>query len=87
MATRFSRKPRRPRPGPTQIGKRIRERREELGISANRLAKIAGVDRGTIASIEQGIVKGRPAIRQPHLQTIQRLTTALGMEGPADGTT
>lgn len=39
-----------------QIGRRIRERRDELGLSQDRLAKLAGLSRVTINQLETGAI-------------------------------
>lgn len=40
----------------TQIGQRIRTRREELGLSQDRLAKLAGLSRVTVNQLETGAI-------------------------------
>lgn len=48
------------------IGKRIKERRKELGMSADKLAKILGKDRSTIFRYEKGDIENLPLdILQP----------------------
>jgi transcriptional regulator with XRE-family HTH domain len=40
----------------TEIGQRIRDRREELGLSQDRLAKLGGLSRVTINQLETGSI-------------------------------
>jgi transcriptional regulator with XRE-family HTH domain len=40
----------------TEIGQRIRDRREELGLSQDRLAKLGGLSRVTINQLETGAI-------------------------------
>ncbi|MDI6908168.1 MAG: helix-turn-helix transcriptional regulator [Thermoanaerobacterales bacterium] len=54
------------------IGRRLTEIRTMAGISANALAKKAGVAQSTISEIEAGK-------RQPSLSVLQKLSTALGI--------
>lgn len=45
--------------GPELVGDRIRRRREALGLSASRFAELAGIDRDTLARLEDGVGKTR----------------------------
>lgn len=70
------------------VGSRIRARREELGLSQERLGEAAGLHRVTIVNIEAGESR-------PNVDTLVRLAHALGVqpgalldepaESPADG--
>lgn len=53
------------------VGTRIRARREELGLSQERLAEAAGVHRVTIINVEAGESR-------PNIDTVVRLAAALG---------
>src|ERR1022692_1934941 len=53
------------------IGDHVRTRREALGLSARKLARIAGIDNGTLLRIEHG------DIRQPRPATLDAIETAL----------
>lgn len=44
----------------SETGKRIRSRRKELGISANKLAEILGVNKSTIYRYEKGDIEKVP---------------------------
>jgi transcriptional regulator with XRE-family HTH domain len=55
------------------IGRRIRQRREEAGLSLNALALKAKVSKGYLWSLENGRTQGRPSGR-----TLYRLAEALG---------
>jgi transcriptional regulator with XRE-family HTH domain len=61
---------------PTQFGERVRELRKAGGLSQDKLADRAGLDRTHISLIERGQ-------RSVRLETIQKLAEALGVE-PAD---
>lgn len=54
------------------IGKRIKQRRKELGISADKLGEILGKDRSTIFRYEKGDIENLP------LDILQPIATALG---------
>ncbi|MBO8129676.1 MAG: helix-turn-helix transcriptional regulator [Peptococcaceae bacterium] len=54
------------------LGKRLLEIRSGQNISANRLAKLAGVAQSTVSEIECGK-------RQPSIKVLQKLCTALGI--------
>ena len=53
------------------IGKRIKERRKELGMSADKLGEILGKDRSTIYRYEKGDIENLP------LDILQPIATAL----------
>jgi transcriptional regulator with XRE-family HTH domain len=53
-----------------QVIRLLKAEREKRGISMNLLAQKAGINRQTVAFIEQGL-------RNPTLNTLFRLTTAL----------
>lgn len=53
------------------IGKRIKQRRKELGISADKLGEILGKDRSTIFRYEKGDIENLP------LDILQPIATAL----------
>jgi len=52
---------------------RIRDRREALGMSQDRLAAAAGLSRTGVSNLECGLYK-------PHVDTLLRLEAALGLE-------
>lgn len=52
------------------VGTRVRARREELGLSQERLAEAAGVHRVTIVNVEAGESR-------PNVDTLVRLAAAL----------
>ena len=54
-----------------EIGKRLRDIREEKKMSIYRITQITGVSGQHIKGIEEGT-------RQPTIETLQRLTAALG---------
>ena len=54
-----------------EIGKRLRDIREEKKMSMYRITQITGVSGQHIKGIEEGT-------RQPTIETLQRLTSALG---------
>ena len=56
-----------------QIARLLKEEREKQGISLNLLAQKAGLNRQTVAFIEQGL-------RNPTLNTLFRLTSAMDVE-------
>ena len=56
-----------------QVIRLLKAEREKRGISMNLLAQKAGINRQTVAFIEQGL-------RNPTMNTLFRLTTALGVE-------
>ena len=53
------------------IGRRIKQRRKELGISADKLGEILGKDRSTIFRYEKGDIENLP------LDILQPIATAL----------
>ena len=53
------------------IGKRIKQRRKELGMSADKLGEILGKDRSTIYRYEKGDIENLP------LDILQPIATAL----------
>lgn len=61
---------------PKLFGLRIRELRQEIGFSQERLADIAGLDRSYVGGIERGT-------RNPSLKNILAISKALGVP-PAD---
>jgi transcriptional regulator with XRE-family HTH domain len=58
------------------LGRAIRDRRDELGVSQERLGLESGVHRNYIGGIER-------AERQPSVTTLARLAQALGVK-PSD---
>ena len=56
----------------TEVGKRVTERRAELGISQDELANLVGVTQGMISLIERGI-------KSPSLEVLLKLQEALGV--------
>jgi transcriptional regulator with XRE-family HTH domain len=56
-----------------KLGHRLRERRAELGLSLRQLEKLADVDNGTIARIEQG------AFSAPAPDKLARIAEALDL--------
>ena len=56
-----------------RVGARIRQRREELGLSLSRLGELADVSKGYLWSLEKGKTKARPSG-----QTLYRVAKALG---------
>ncbi|MDQ1736461.1 MAG: hypothetical protein QOH56_2712 [Pseudonocardiales bacterium] len=54
-----------------QVGQNVRGRREALGLSARKLAHLAGIDNGTLLRIEHG------QITQPRRHTLKAIDTAL----------
>ena len=57
----------------SQVARLLKEEREKRGISLNVLAQKSGLNRQTVAFIEQGL-------RTPTLNTLFRLTFALEVE-------
>lgn len=55
------------------FGKRIRERRKQVGLSQERLAQVADLDRTYVGSVERGE-------RNVSLDNIYRLAAALNVE-------
>jgi len=51
---------------------RLKELREAAGLTQGTLAELAGLSKGGVANLEQGI-------RKPSLETAQKLATALGV--------
>jgi transcriptional regulator with XRE-family HTH domain len=60
-------------PDPPTIGARIRQRREEAGLSLSRLAHEAGVSKGYLWNLEKEETDGRPSGR-----TLYQIARALG---------
>jgi transcriptional regulator with XRE-family HTH domain len=58
-------------------GPAIRQERQRLGLSAKRLAEMAGVDRDTLAAIEKGAVRGKPYRRGPNQSTVEAIERTL----------
>lgn len=56
-----------------ELGRQLRSRREELELSLRDLERLAGVDNGTIARIEQG------AFAAPAPDKLSRIADALGL--------
>lgn len=56
-----------------QIGQRLHDARERAGMSANALAKAAGLTHTTVQDIEMGR-------RNPGVETMERLAQALGVD-------
>ena len=56
-----------------QLGRTIRNRRKELGITQSHLAELANVSTNTLYKLERG--QGNPS-----LDILQKLTEVLGME-------
>ena len=56
---------------PEDIGRRIRERREDRGLKQEDLAQRAGITQGTLSSLEKGRTK------EPEASTILALSAAL----------
>jgi len=55
----------------TAIGRILRVKREQLGISQEALAERAGVDRSYVSILERGL-------KSPTLETLERICAALG---------
>jgi len=58
----------------TNIGKKIKKKRRELGWSQAYLAKVAGCSRVHISRLENGISKN------PELETLKSISYSLGIE-------
>ena len=56
-----------------ELGRQLRARRDELGLSVRDLAKLADLDNGTIVRIEQG------AFAAPRPDKLSRIAGALGL--------
>lgn len=56
----------------TQVGKRIRSLREEMGISQEVLAEKSSLHRTYIGGVERGL-------RNPSLKSLQRIAKGLGV--------
>jgi transcriptional regulator with XRE-family HTH domain len=56
-----------------RFGQRLREIRTSRGLSQERLAAIAGLDRTYVSGIERGV-------RNVSLENIERLASALGVD-------
>lgn len=54
------------------VGRQVRARREERGLSLGALAQAAGVGKGTLSEIERGV-------RNPTLSTVYALAASLGV--------
>ena len=60
------------------IGKRIKERREELGISADRLAAVIGKSRATVYRYENGDIEKMPVtVLEPIAKALNTTPAAL----------
>jgi transcriptional regulator with XRE-family HTH domain len=57
---------------PKVFGQVVRELRKQRGLSQERLATLAGIDRAYMGGLERGL-------RNPSLTTIARVATGLGM--------
>ncbi len=55
------------------IGKNIKKYREKIGISQDKLSKLAGVTFHTITKIESG------ATSDPRIETVKKIANALGV--------
>ena len=55
------------------IGKNIKKYREKLGISQDKLSKLAGITLHTITKIEPG------ATPDPRIETVKKIADALGV--------
>jgi transcriptional regulator with XRE-family HTH domain len=56
-----------------ELGRRLRQRREQLGLSTRDVAERTGTTHGTIVRLEQG------AIEKPAADKLSRIAEALGM--------
>jgi transcriptional regulator with XRE-family HTH domain len=56
-----------------ELGRKLRTRREELGLSTRRLAEQAGMDDATVVRLEQG------AFAAPRPDKLSRIADALGL--------
>jgi len=54
-----------------EIGRRIRDRRQELGMSKRELGRLAGIENSTIVRLEQG------AFANPQPDTLRRIAEVL----------
>ena len=59
--------------GAMQIGKRIQQRREKLGLTQEELADASGLRQSIISRLERGTRKN------PSADTVRRLATTLGV--------
>lgn len=57
-----------------EIGQRIRDRREELGLSQDRLARLGGLSRVTVNQLETGLIGELGASKLLHLLDLLGLT-------------
>lgn len=57
----------------SHVARLLKEKREKRGLSLNLLAEKAGLSRQTISFIEQ-------ELRTPNLETLLRITSALGVD-------
>ena len=57
----------------SSIGKNIKKYREKLGISQDKLSKLAGITLHTITKIESG------ATPDPRIETVKKIADALGV--------
>lgn len=57
---------------PQEIGRRIKALREQMGLSQNRLAKLAGISQAGLSAIEN-------TTKSPSAATLERIATALGV--------
>lgn len=55
-----------------KLGKKIRELRNEAGLSQEKLGEITGLDRTYISGIERGV-------RNPSIRNIEKLAKAFGV--------
>jgi transcriptional regulator with XRE-family HTH domain len=55
----------------SKVGNGLRAKREELGLSQEKLAELAGVDRTYVSILERGL-------KSPTLETLERICAALG---------
>lgn len=55
-----------------QLGRDIKRRRKQLGLSQSKLAELSGIGQGHISQIENGS-------RRPNLATLHKLREALGL--------
>jgi transcriptional regulator with XRE-family HTH domain len=60
----------------TTLGRRLRERRSELGISQKEFAERLGLQRSYVGALERGE-------RNPTLQSLEKLAAGLGVD-PSD---
>ncbi len=57
----------------SKIGKNIKKYRQQLGISQDKLSKLAGMTFHTITKIESG------ATTDPRIETVKKIADALGV--------